>query len=129
MALNQSMELHACHLQECQLKECLNLMEAHTLHSLELIHKVQGHTQVHILKPKEVILLLKAAIPLLMVVSQDGLLNHLHMVNLQAVGVELLPQATLLHPQVTPPVSPLMPIVQATSKFLVIMALADVISP
>ena len=127
MALNQFMELHACHLQVCQLKECLNLMEVH-IHNLELIHKVQGHTQVHILKPKEVILLLQAAIPLLMVVSQDGLLNNLHMVNLQAVGVELLPQATLLHPQVTLLVSPLMPIVQATSQLLVIMALAEVIT-
>ena len=128
MALNQYMELHACHLQVCQLKECLNLMEAHTLHSLELIHKDQGHTQVHILKPKEVILLVQAAIPLLMVVSQDGLLNNLHMVNLQVVGVELLPQATLLHPQVTLLVSLLMPIVQATSQLLVIMALAEMIT-
>jgi hypothetical protein len=128
MALNQFMELHACHLQVCQLKECLNLMEGHILHSLVFIHKVKANTQVHILKPQEVILLLQAAIPLLMVVSQDGLLNHLHMVNLQVVGVELLRQATLLHPQVTPLVYLLMPIVQATSQLLVIMALADVIT-
>ena len=104
-------------------------MEVHILHSLELIHKVKGNTQVQILKPQEVMLLLQAAIPLHMVVSQDGLLNHLHMVNLQAVGVELLPQATLLHPQVTPLVSPLIPIVLATSQLLVIMVLAEVITP
>ena len=91
MVLSQFMELHACNLQACQVKECLSLMEAHILSRLDLIHKVRDHTQVHILKAQEVILLLQAAILLLMVVNQDGLLSHLHMVNLQAVGVELLP--------------------------------------
>ena len=120
MALSLFMELHACLLQECLL-----LMEAHTLHSLELIHKDQGHTQVHILQPKEVTLLLQVAILLLMAVSQDGLLNHPLTVNLQVAGVEFLLQATLLHPQATLLESPLMPIVQANSQLQVIMALAE----
>ena len=128
MTLNLFMELHACLLQGCQVKVCLNPMEAHILHSLDLIHSLKGNTQVHIPKPQEVFLLLQVAILLLMAVSQAGLLNHLLTVNLQVVGVELLLQATLPHHQATPLESPLMPIVQATSQLQAIMAPAELIT-